>query len=98
VDSKEISWRWCTTDQVLSQGPCELISAHLVVSAGSTDSYLYSGTSTGGELIVALAAAAVTGLPFTPPEPVYCPRGLFVDVGTNVTGIFVQWRNLPGKG
>lgn len=93
-DSKELSWAWVTADQLLSHGPCELLFAYLVVSAGSTDTHLYDGEGALGDKIVTLESAAVTGQPFKPPEPIYCRRGLYVDVGTNVTGILVQWREL----
>lgn len=94
MESRKVSWVWATVDQVLSVKRCELIYANLNVSAASTDSSLYDGQNTSGKLIVTLESAVVTNLPFAPPEPVYCPKGLFVDVGTNVTGIFVQWREL----
>lgn len=94
AESQKYSWRYCTADQVLSRGPCELLFAYLVVSAGSTDSSLYNGTDTSGEEIIDFKSAAVTGHQFKPKQPVYCSKGLYVDVGTSVTGIFVQWRNL----
>jgi len=94
MESKEYSWKWVTADELLSHGACELLFAYLVVSAASTDSYLYHGHNTTGVVIVNLKAATVRGIPFTPKVPVYCPRGLYVDVGTSVTGIFVQWREL----
>lgn len=94
MESKEYSWAWVTADQLLSHGPCELLFAYLVVSAGSTDSHLYNGESAAEEKIVTLESAAVTGHEFKPPVPVYCSKGLYVDVGTVVTGIFVMWRNL----
>lgn len=93
-DSKAYSWAYVSKDQVLCDTPCELIGAYLVVSAASTDSALYNGVSTSGHKIVDLECAAVTGHPFKPAEPVYCPNGLYVDVGSDVTGIFVQWRSL----
>lgn len=93
-ESRDYSWAWVTSDQVLAHGPCELLWAYLVVSAASTDSYLYDGESSAEKLVTALEAAAATGHSFKPPVPVYCHKGLFVDVGTNVTGILVMWRNL----
>lgn len=93
-ESEAYSWRYCTVDQPLSAGPCELLYAYLVVSAGSTDSALYNGTDTSGEKIIDFKSAAVTGHPFEPTKPAYCNKGLYVDVGTNVSGIFVMWRNL----
>jgi hypothetical protein len=94
MESKEYSWAWVTADMKLTDQTAELVSAHLVVSAASTDSAIYNGADTNGDKILALASAAVTTLPITPPVPIYCSKGLFVDVGTNVTGILVQWRNL----
>lgn len=90
--NEKVQWAWVTVDRVLSSGPCELIYAYLVVSAASTDSALYDGVDTAGDKIVALVSATARGHPFSPKEPVPCRKGLFVDVGTNVTGIFVEWR------
>jgi len=92
--SKEISWAYVTADRVLSHGPCELLYAYLVVSAASTDSALYNGENTSGDKIADLKSAAVTGHELKPPAPIYCDKGLYVDVGTNVTGILVQWRHV----
>ena len=96
MNSKEFSWAWVTDDRVLSLGPCELLYAYLVPSDATTDSVIYNGQNTKGDAIVTLKAAAVTGHKFTPKVPVYCDKGLYVDVGTNVSGIFVQWRDLKG--
>ena len=87
-------WDWVTSDRVLAVGPCELLFAHLVVSAASTDTHLFDGKSTAGKKIVTLESAAITGLDFKPPEPIKCEQGLYVDFGTNVTGVLVQWRPL----
>lgn len=94
MESKEYSWAWVTVDQCLRQGACELLAAYLVPSGATTDSALYDGENTSGKLIATLVQAVVTNLPFEPPVPIYCRRGLFVDVGTSVTGILVIWRNL----
>lgn len=94
VESKEYSWKFVTADELLTRSPCELIFAYLVVSAASTDTHLYDGENTAGKKLVTLECAAVTGHPFRPSIPIYCRRGLYVDVGTNVTGVFVQWRDL----
>ena len=98
MDSEIYSWAWVTADRLLSTGPCELLFAYLVVSAASTDTHLYDGANTSGDKIVTLEAAAATGHPFKPKEPLYCRRGLYVDIGTNVTGVLVQWRELPRRG
>lgn len=96
-NSKEYSWEWVTADMLLSHGPCELLYANLVPSGATTDSVLYDGESASGKHIVTLKAATVRCMPFAPKVPIYCRRGLYVDVGTSVTGIFVQWRELAHK-
>lgn len=97
MESKEFSWAWVTVDRVLSHAPCELLYAYLVVSAASTDTHLYDGESASDDKIATLESAVATGHPFQPKESVYCRKGLYVDVGTNVTGVFVQWRDLGHK-
>ena len=94
MESKEYSHAWVTSSQCLRQGRCELIAAYLVASGATTDSVLYDGDSTAGSHIITLKSAVVTNLPFEPPVPIYCERGLYVTVGTSVTGILVIWRNL----
>jgi hypothetical protein len=93
-NSKDYSWAWVTGDRALTQQEAELVAAYLVVSAASTDSHLYNGIDTNGDKIVTLESAVATTLPFEPPVPIYCRKGIFVAKGTSVTGILVIWRNL----
>ena len=94
MESKDYSWAWVTGDRLLSLGPCELVYAALVPSAATTDSNIYNGENATGDKIVTLKAATVRIMPFSPKVPVYCSKGLYIDVGTSVAGIFVQWREL----
>ncbi len=94
IESKDISWAWVTADRALSKQKCELIYAHVANTGATTDSVIYDGVDANGKKIVQLYNAAATGLNFNPPLPVFCENGLFVDVGSNITGILVQWRNL----
>ena len=91
---RSVKWRFVTADMQLKQGRCELIYAFLSPSGASTANDIYDGISTNGDRIVRLEAAGETGLPFNPPTPIPCNKGLFVDVGTNTTGILVIWRDL----
>ena len=93
-DSKQYSWRWVTVDSQLQIGECELLYAYLVVSAASTDTYLYNGTNATGDKVATIESAVVTGHEFKPPVPIYCNKGLYIDIGTNVTGVLVMWRAL----
>lgn len=97
VESKQYSWAWVTADRLLSHGPCELLQAHLVVSGGNGTVTLYDGENTSGDIILKMQAAAKTGLQFHPKEPIYCRRGLYVGSSASLTGVFVQWRELPGS-
>lgn len=94
MESKEYSWAFVTADRLLKQGPCELLYAYLVPSGASTVNYIRDGVDANGDLIVSLVCAVVTGHEFKPPVPVFCNKGLWIDIGTNTTGIFVMWRNL----
>ena len=94
TDSKEYSWAWVTADRLLTDLECELVFAHMAVSGAETDTHLRNGVDANADIVVTLKSAAVTGHKFNPKEPVYCRKGLYVDIGDNVTGIFVQWRNL----
>ena len=93
--SKDYSWEFVIDDKKLSDGPCELLYANLVVSAATGSAVIYNGKNASGHEVAPLVSAVVTNLQFTPSVPVYCENGLYVDVGSNVTGVLVQWRELP---
>ena len=98
MESKEYSWAYLTGNRLLSHGPCELIFAHLGPGAATTDAVLYDGENTSGDVIVTLQAAVVTGMPFNPPVPIYCRKGLYFAQGSSTsTTAFVQWRELGHK-
>jgi hypothetical protein len=94
VDSRTVSWMRVTVDMVLCEKECELLFAYLVPSAANASVILYDGENTTGRKIVNLKSAAITGHPFKPPVPIYCSKGLFVDVGLNVSSVLVMWRGL----
>jgi len=89
---KNVQWAYVTADRRLADKPCWLHWAYLVVSAASTDSALYDGHDANGAKITDLKSAAVTGHPFKPTNPIFCRQGLYVDVGTSVSGIFVEYE------
>lgn len=94
MESKEVSWIWLTVDTMLAPGECELIYAYVVPSAADADVTFYSGENTTGQQVVQIKEAAISGHAFWPAVPVYCRKGLYVDVGSNVTGVLVVWRGL----
>jgi len=94
IESREYSWEYVIADKILREGPCELLYVAVVPSAATTDSAIYNGRSTSGRKILDLKVAVVASGEFRPPLPIFCDQGLYLDVGSNVSGIFVLWRDL----
>lgn len=90
--AKTISWAWVTEDRLLKEGECELLYANLCPSAASADAMLRNGVDSSGEIIATLKTQSLTNLPLDLPEEIYLSKGLFVDVGSYVTGVLVIWK------
>ncbi len=95
MESKEYSWKWVTADELLSHGPCEVLYAKFIPSGAATaTATLYDNEEASGRVIVAWRTAQSMQADFTPPKPIYCEHGLYVDTLDNVKGVFVLWREL----
>jgi hypothetical protein len=92
MESKDYSWEYVRTSRAVHTGPCELVFAELDPKAAGADATLYNGTNTTGKKIVGIQASAKTNRHFKPKVPIYCNKGLYVSIGSNVTGVLVQWR------
>ncbi len=94
MESEKYSWKWVTKDTLLSTGPCELVSYHLVPdAAGTATATIYDGQNTHGEIVMRCRTAVSRHCDFDPCIPIYCHDGLYIDIITNTRGILVQWRN-----
>lgn len=94
MGSKEYSWKWLTADELLSHGACELCQ---IVFSGSTKGSQvtpYDGENTLGKKIGIFEAQASPSLPIRFDPPIYCRRGLYIDVGSYFNGVLVVWREL----
>ncbi len=81
-----------TADQRVALGPGYLISAKLSAgSGGAATAVIYDGHGTGEDVLIPLAAPTSGSDNFTPALPVCFNKGLYVDVGNNVTGVFLQF-------
>jgi len=99
MDSKEYSWKWVTADELLSQGACELLCACAYSSGNAIENTaLYDGENATGTLIVNFNSGLKGRVPLSPKVPIYCRNGLYVDIGENTEGVFVQWRELGHGG
>ena len=92
--AERASWEYVEADRCVCQTRCDLLYAYLVPSAAAAEVTLRNGENDQAPVITVLEHAAQTSHPFSPKEPVFCDGGLFIDVGANVTGVFVQWRQL----
>jgi hypothetical protein len=83
-------------DRYVNPGPCYLFSATLVsTSAGVSTASIYDGAGTGGERKVDLSAYADGSDPRSWYPPLVFNQGLYIDVGSNVSSVVVQF--LPIK-
>jgi len=94
MESKEFAWSWVTASRRLSPGPCELVFAFLASDGQTTGkAIIYDGENATGDMVVTIESPANNGKAFSPRQPVYCRRGLYVTFSAG-DGIFVQWRGL----
>ena len=96
-DAKEYAWKWVTADELLSKVACDL---HQVIFSGSTKGShitIYNGENTNGELIGVFEAQASPSLPIKFDPPIYCRRGLYIDVYSYFQGCLVSWRPRASK-
>ena len=97
-DSKEYSWKWITADEILSKVACDFLGSHHVPStAGTSTIDIYDGENTSGKVIVKCRTAESRATPFHPPKPIYCRKGLYIDIKANCLGVFVMWRVRDSK-
>lgn len=89
---KNWSWIWLTGDQTVSKRPCYL--KKLVLSPDGTNAAevtLHNGENTGGRTIVVVRCAANGRSVLDFDDPLYLDRGLYLDCGANLDGVFVQY-------
>jgi hypothetical protein len=92
-----VGGRWnvetVTADRLLFYGKGEWGAFVLLTSADEGDVTVYDGLDAqSGKQLAKLQAGDSAPLPFTFPEPVPVDRGLYVDVGSNVTSILMVYR------
>lgn len=92
-DWKEIAWESVNADSLVC--PTSAFVFHLAIfsnGSGEADGQIFDATSllsTGKHVDLYCADEEMDGLAFWP--PLYFSQGIYVDVGTNVDRIFVQY-------
>jgi hypothetical protein len=93
-----VGWTYVTADQIVNQGETLLHSIILLTSAAGTGVTLYDGLdAVSGRSLGPFEGAANISFSHTFPKPLRLDRGLFVDIGTNVTGVLVVWEPLKDE-
>lgn len=97
MKSREYSWAWVMGSRLVTHGPCDLVYAFCVPNDTEPEAYVYDGENTTGDKILRFTGSSKRGIPFSPKVPVYCRRGLYLDIGKDIEGIFIQWIELPRR-
>lgn len=93
-DSKDYSWGYFTQSGVIAEGECDLIYAAVTPRKQDGECTLYRGTSANGTKIVEITFGNETLTEFSPRKPVHCYNGLYLLVGSNFSGVLIQWKYL----
>ena len=94
-DSKEYSWVSLLAAGRICDQPCELLHVYVRPTAANSELIVYNGNDASGQVVVDMFSTTFDGYSFTPPEPVYCDKGLAVVFTAQVTRVFVQFRLIP---
>lgn len=92
MDYPQAAWQNMAVDRLVSRGPCVLHAVYLLTSTDGGDVTLYEGQdSASGDKIITVEGSAdrTKVVHFSPALP--CQRGLYVDVGSNVTEVMVHY-------
>ncbi len=88
-----VTWTRQTFDGVISRIPTLLYGIVITPDSGTNnaDVTLYNGESTSDEKICQLRSGAGISSQHIFEQPIICSRGLYVDIGTNVTEVMICW-------
>jgi len=82
-----------SVDALVKTTPGKLYAVILSAASGGAGTVtIRDGHDTSGEIIMKLTATANWTVPVILREPVVFQRGLFIDVGSNVDSVFVQYE------
>lgn len=96
---KRLEYTRVTVDKKVCNRPCFLYAAHLVAdTVGAATAVIRDGHDTGGEAVVDLATLTSSNDPRRFDPPIYLKKGLYVDVGSNVTSVLVHFMPTREKG
>ena len=95
MEQKGFGWTRLISDAIVNEGKCVLAGLIINVSTDAGDISIYEGLdASSGRLFDTFQGLANESKVISLPAPVYFERGLFVDVGSNITSVTLIWLPL----
>ncbi len=90
-------YRWLTGDEQVIEHPLILKGIVILVSTTGGDVTLYEGLGTAGSSLIGRFEGIADQSTPIDLHGLLLERGLYVDVGSNVTGVLVIYKPIPSK-
>jgi len=95
IDMDQFRYERLSVSGVVTPNPCMIACIILTSTAdGNGDITLYDGSSASDPEIIDLKGWETESQVFCFPHPIQTERGLYVKFGSNVSGVFVQYRDV----
>jgi len=89
-------WSRVTESGIVANHKAILYGVILTVSVSGAEVKVYDGTdATSGRQLFTLQSLANASRPYNLNQGVVCERGIYVEIGDNVTELFLVWDSLP---
>jgi hypothetical protein len=92
--SKDYAWEFITSSRSVTKSKAEITYLNFVPSAATADAAIYNGQDANGKLVLSFLATVALNTEASPKKPIYCDKGIFIHIGSNITGLLIQWRDL----
>jgi hypothetical protein len=93
---RDIRSAWFTQDQAAELNHCELLGVLVTADSGArADATGRNGATADSPVELTISTPEGGSLSYQPAAPVYMPNGIYIDVGSNVTGVWMQWERWP---
>ncbi|GAI87666.1 unnamed protein product, partial [marine sediment metagenome] len=89
--------KWITESELLSRSACDLCTIVITAAKDHATINVYDGENTNGDLVAKLECLANRSQEFKPFAPIYCRRGLYIELVEKYRGVLAQWRLRSSK-
>lgn len=87
------------SDGIVNEGPSLLFGLHIEASTAGGDVSVYEGNDSASGRLIGTFKDNLTNhevKSFIP--PLYCDRGIYVDIGSNITAVTILWLPVRDEG